>query len=167
MYFIENRCMCPQSTYLCEIFCWKSNAFNLTSYLSWIAVILVCVLLSFVKFRLVLLFSFLFISFLRLNFHLLLYFYSVCFASMLFGHPFQCIAFCHHVFVGNSLTRTVYLFSDTVNLLLCLSKHWISSIHSQFSYSSVVFFLSLDLRYKTVTFYVLEITESNFQLRAK
>lgn len=32
-------------------------------------------------------------------------------ASMLFGHPFQCIAFCHHVFVGNFLTRTVYLFS--------------------------------------------------------
>lgn len=30
---------------------------------------------------------------------------------MLFGHPFQCIAFCHHVFVGNFLTRTVYLFS--------------------------------------------------------
>lgn len=50
----------------------------------------------------------------------------------------------------------------------CLSKHWISSIHSQFPYSSFCFFELFFFSFLcAVTFYVLEITESNFQLRAK
>lgn len=62
-----------------------------------IADILVCVILSFVKFRLVLLFSFLWF-----DFHLLLLlgsFFSYVLVAIWLS--FQCIAFCQRVFVGN------------------------------------------------------------------
>lgn len=55
--------------------------------------------------------SILFFSFLFFGWIFICCFIFILCVSMLFGHPFQCIAFCHHVFVGNFLTRTVYLFS--------------------------------------------------------
>lgn len=54
---------------------------------------------------------------------------------------FQCIAFCQRVFVGNFFcSKGLCTCVQLVYIFPCLSKHWISSIHSQFSSSSFCFF---------------------------